>query len=222
MKKNEFETALASFRAEIDEIDEQIFSLIIARSQVVNRVKNLKKTHIKSDELFIKPIREGEILEKFSNQYGLYSKKLAHQIVRNLIVASNCLEQELKIGYVYGINMQVIQEFYTNLPQYLCLDGAEIFESLVKGEILIAIVPKKADFLDKIPDKFTIFHEIDGHVCIGKVQENWNVPSVKTFFWCKEKIENAKKIENFYWEIDSVLAQKEGVVVKGYSFFIKK
>jgi chorismate mutase len=92
---SEKETDLDALRREIDAIDDQIHDLIMRRTTVVERVRDLKK----SQKVKIRPAREAEILYRLAQRHrGAFPVPELIRIWRELIVATLPIEGPFSVA----------------------------------------------------------------------------------------------------------------------------
>jgi chorismate mutase len=93
--------SLQSNRNTIENIDDKIFNLLQKRACVVHKVSILKQKT--KDKLFIKPLREAELLSKLNLKLNTcnkinYNRHFYTHLQRYVISASNQLEQDFCLG----------------------------------------------------------------------------------------------------------------------------
>ncbi len=92
---------LTSCRKKIETIDDKIFKLLQKRAKIVHNVSILKQKT--KDKLFIKPLREAELLSKLNLKLDKcnkinYNRHFYTHFQRYVISASNQLEQDFCLG----------------------------------------------------------------------------------------------------------------------------
>ena len=95
--------SLQSNRNTIENIDDKIFNLLQKRACVVHKVSILKQKT--KDKLFIKPLREAELLSKLNLKLDTcnkinYNRHFYTHFQRYVISASNQLEQDFCLGII--------------------------------------------------------------------------------------------------------------------------
>ncbi len=87
--------SLDALRREIDAIDETLHDLIMRRTQVVEKVRDLKRRH----KVKIRPAREAEILYHLMSRHeGLFPKRELIRMWRELIVATLSFEGPFSVA----------------------------------------------------------------------------------------------------------------------------
>lgn len=189
MTKNDldFNDSLNEIRSKIDKIDLEIFNLLVRRSSCIEQVRTLKCEYFgakNSNEfkLFIKPNREDEMLQ---NIYSMarsancgYTPEFFVNIWRNIISASNFIEQDLVIGVTSQTSKTAAYKYYGFCSKVaLCESNDLLFSDFQYDKIHIAILPS-IEFSSDIRHKFSeIFvakyasfqFENMEFVCVGKV-----------------------------------------------------
>ena len=90
---------LQSLRQEIDDIDDSIHDLIMARTRVVERVRKAKR----GDKIKIRPAREAEILYRLLARHkGPFPKQELAGIWRDMIVATLRFEGPFSVAVAIG------------------------------------------------------------------------------------------------------------------------
>ncbi len=90
---------LAALRREIDRIDESIHDLIMARTKVVEKVRNAKR----GVKIKIRPAREAEILYRLVGRHeGHFPKRELARIWREMIVATLRFEGPFSVAVYVG------------------------------------------------------------------------------------------------------------------------
>ncbi len=137
------DNALAALRCDIDNIDDQIISLLKARMEVVKKVGELKEKS--KESFFIRSNREADMIKNLAEKsQGILPKATIISIWRKIITAANMLEQPLKIAihnpkdiaeYEY-----LVRDYYDNSVPIQNLDSVNnVVLSLEKNEAQIGI-----------------------------------------------------------------------------------
>ena len=93
---------LDQLRQDINEIDDEIHSLLIRRSSIAVEVGKVKRRS-KQLKSFIRPAREAEVMRRLlSNHNGFYPKGLIVSIWRQIISSTLSLESEFTISVFSG------------------------------------------------------------------------------------------------------------------------
>lgn len=142
-----YQESLQALRREIDELDDKIISLLIAREQVVKKVGRLKIQHDSNQHIFLKPAREAMMLRRLIEKFeGDFPAEAIADIWRNIISASTNLEGELKIAvftpYEGRENYWLTREYFgsfANIASYQ--NSKQVLDELSEGKINIGIFP---------------------------------------------------------------------------------
>lgn len=140
---------LSDLRQEIDQIDNQLISLLEARMTIVSQVSQLKKSN--KEKFFIKQAREADMIKNLISKPNLkFPKSTIISIWRKLITAANMHEQPLTIALHNPRNIvdynYLIREFYNNeVPIIKCDSAQNAILELEKGIANIGIfaLPKR-------------------------------------------------------------------------------
>jgi len=169
---------LSLLRREIDEIDSQIVSLFVKRSQIVHQVKELKDSRAeKSGEyhLHIKPDREFDVIANVLNlaKDSLFSCKFFFHTWRGVISASNFLEQNLSLVATCDASKYSLFEYYAMQKQVEIDKTQAAFAKIETNDAHILAFHKSNaeafEFLKK-SKKITIFAQSSGDTFLcGKV-----------------------------------------------------
>lgn len=146
-----YSDALASCRSEIDNIDDQILQLLSKRMQVVEKVRDLKKSH--GENFFIKSAREADMIKDLvSKADPLLKPSTIVNIWRKIITNSNILEQSLKIALHNPLNQKeydyMLREYYSDMVPIISHDSINnVVLEIQKNNAQIAVfaLPKAND-----------------------------------------------------------------------------
>lgn len=136
---------LAKLRHRIDNIDNQIISLLAQRMDVVDEVAALKRAN--NEGIFIKSNREADMIKDIvSKLENRYPKSHIVAIWRKIIAAANLHEQKVRIGLLNPQNIPdyryLINEYYSRdfaIDSYN--DYSMLISNLESNKINIAILP---------------------------------------------------------------------------------
>ncbi len=91
---------LTRIRERIDEIDNQLISLISSRASLATEIANIKKND-GADAVFYRPEREAQVLKRvISENKGPLSNEAIAILFRELMSACLALEQQLKVAFL--------------------------------------------------------------------------------------------------------------------------
>lgn len=184
---------LAALRASIDEVDDEIVSLLRRRALLANEVSEAKRD---SGLPVYSPTREREILAGLTDErLGDFPVDGAQAVFREIISACRSLEELPRVAYLGppGTFCDLsARSRWGECATYLPYDGfARIFDALYNGEASFAMVPVEnstagtiREVLDLIAagGQFTIIGEsyVNVHHCLlsrsplEQVQEVWS------------------------------------------------
>ncbi len=96
---NNISDELTDLRQKIDAIDEEVIKLILARSEIVSQVGEIKQAS-GANGSFIRPKRESDMIKKIVTSFAnsKFSAEAAANIWRNIIGASLAMESPLNIA----------------------------------------------------------------------------------------------------------------------------
>lgn len=138
---NQFETALAKARAEIDAIDDQLLALFKSRMAVVERVGKLKAEHAPG-RCPIRPGREAEQIRRVAEvtKCGAFSPEAAVHLWRLIIMAS--LQKEGVSRIALAVDSQIARDYFSPLTHYSKSTSARhALAEVVDGKADVAVVP---------------------------------------------------------------------------------
>jgi len=156
------EAPLLVLREEIDQIDNQIISLLMQRMNVITRVGELKKNN--QEKFFIRSNREADMIKDLVKKSGnILPKTTIISIWRKIITTANMDEQPLAIAIHNPKNIPdydyLVKEYYNELVPLHNFDSAtNVVAEIEKGEVQIGI--------------FALPHEI-GEEKKEDPKENW-------------------------------------------------
>jgi chorismate mutase len=137
------ETALLALRQEIDQIDNQIISLLVQRMEVIARVGELKKNH--QEKFFIRSNREADMIKDLVKKSGnILPKSTIISIWRKIITTANMDEQTLRIAIHNPNNIPdytyLVKEYYNDLVPFHNFDSAtNVVMEMEKGDAQIGV-----------------------------------------------------------------------------------
>ena len=139
--ENQQNKALTSFRKEIDQIDDEIISLLKKRMQIILKVGELKKEN--NEYFFIKSAREADMIKDLIKKTGSdFPPSVIVNIWRKIITAANMSEQPIAVGVHNPSNSSeynfLIKEYYNNqVPIYNFDSATNVVLEMEKGEVQI-------------------------------------------------------------------------------------
>ena len=141
-----FRSQLLAFRAQIDQIDDQLMELLVQRAAIVSEVGALKKHHLQ-DECYIRSGREGDMVRRiytFFKDKPLSAEAMAG-IWRLLIAASTAIEENLTIATLsddQSSSYWLSREYFGNfLPIQTHRTTSRVIGDLMEGKASIGVLP---------------------------------------------------------------------------------
>jgi len=122
-----YDEALKPLRKKIDDIDEEIISLLAQRMEVIFQVGELKKNH--QEKFFIRSNREADMIKNLVKKSSPhFSKSTIVNIWRKIVSTANIQEQNLCIAIHNPKNNQnyfhLVREYYCDEIPILTFDSA--------------------------------------------------------------------------------------------------
>jgi chorismate mutase len=140
--------SLQSNRNTIENIDDKIFNLLQKRACVVHKVSILKQKT--KDKLFIKPLREAELLTKLHlrldkcNQIN-YKKQFYTHLQRYIISASNQLEQDFCLGILTESSLANAMLYYGAFCKFKSYQEiTEALNAIINNQIQVLFITQDA------------------------------------------------------------------------------
>ncbi len=135
--------ALAGVRQEIDAIDEQIQDLLIRRTKIVEKVREIKE----GEDVKIRPAREAEMMYRLTaRHHGNFPKRELCRIWREIIVATLSFEGPFSVAVIdpesepgYWDIARDQYGTFTKMSRFA--SGRSVVEAVRKGEAAVGIVP---------------------------------------------------------------------------------
>ncbi len=131
------------FRREIDEIDDEILSLLNKRSKIVLDIAHIKRNE---NAKFYSPERERQILERLTSlNQGPFPNETLKVIYREILSASLSLEEPLKVACLGPLatftHLAAIRHFGSS-AQFLPVESIkDVFDTVEKGKADFGVVP---------------------------------------------------------------------------------
>lgn len=135
--------ALTAVRAEIDSIDDQIQDLLIRRTEVVEKVRDIKQ----GEDVKIRPAREAEMMYRLTARHrGNFPKRELCRIWREIIVATLTFEGPFSVAVIdpentpgYGDIARDQYGSFTKMSRHP--SGRSVVEAVRKQDSVVGIVP---------------------------------------------------------------------------------
>lgn len=135
--------ALKAVRIEIDEIDNQIQDLLIKRTKVVEKVRDIKE----GEDVKIRPAREAEMMYRLTaRHHGNFPKRELCRIWREIIVATLTFEGPFSVAVIdqedtpgYGDIARDQYGSFTKMSRHP--SGRSVVEAVRKQDAVVGIVP---------------------------------------------------------------------------------
>lgn len=137
---------LNEIRNEIDQIDQQIQSLISRRAEFAQKVADIKTQGGQVDAIFYRPEREAQVLRAVkARNKGLIADEDMARLFREIMSVCLALEQPIKVAYLgpegsYS-HACVIKQFGFSVHSYAVSSIEAVFESVEQGEANYGLVP---------------------------------------------------------------------------------
>ena len=186
------EERLAQVRTQIDEIDQQLLTLLNQRAVLSRQVGRIKACDMGA---IFKPLRESELLNELAkkNQGDLPEEHL-RSIWREILSSSRALQRPQDVAY---LGPEGTFSFFAGL-EYLghaatyhaCRDIAEIFELVNSGECALGVVPLENSLQGTVGVSFDLFLKYPmfiqaelfvriSHCCLSSAQD---LSSIRTVY----------------------------------------
>lgn len=135
--------ALKAVRTEIDAIDDQIQDLLIKRTKVVEKVREIKE----GEDVKIRPAREAEMMYRLTaRHHGNFPKRELCRIWREIIVATLTFEGPFSVAVIdpegvpgYGDIARDQYGSFTKMSRHP--SGRSVVEAVRKQDAVVGIVP---------------------------------------------------------------------------------
>lgn len=152
---------LKDIRLEIDNIDNEILSLLNKRAGLVIEVGKIKK---ESGAPVWVNSREEEIYSRLRNlNPGPFPQHSLRNVFREIISASLCLEEEIRVAYLGPVgtfsNLAAVKRFGQSAKLIPVRNIAEIFQGIEKGHMHYGIVPVENSLEGVVNQSLDMFME---------------------------------------------------------------
>ncbi|MDH4262829.1 MAG: prephenate dehydratase [Spirochaetia bacterium] len=135
--------SLDEIRKKINQVDEEILSLISQRVDLGRHVANAKQKH---DSVYFRPDRERQVMQRLTEiNPGILDNVRVQNIFREIMSATLSMQKQLQVGYLGPIgsfsHQAAIKKFGHSLKLVPCADFEDVFEQVQKKKIDYGIVP---------------------------------------------------------------------------------
>lgn len=160
--------ALNALRSDIDQIDDQIISLLGKRMEIIKKVGDLKKSN--NEKFFIRSSREADMIKALIKKSdSAFSKATIANIWRKIITTANVEEQGLKVAIHNPKNISdynyLVREYYNDAVPISTHDSVTgVIVELEKNEAQIGIFD--------ISEQFSTIDQ-EEHDRKSDMNENW-------------------------------------------------
>ena len=171
--------ALSKVRAEIDDIDQQIQSLINRRASCAQRVADIKQQFGADSPVFYRPEREAQVLRRAQqrNKGPLPDYEIA-RLFREVMSICLAHEHRLNVGYCSSNNAEAdkasLKQFGHSVEPFALKSVTDLFAGLHNGTLHYAIV-SLFDLKDPDSGLFdqlrTGVAKVVGEVCLSKTSQ---------------------------------------------------
>jgi chorismate mutase len=137
------EAALGALREQIDQIDNQMISLITQRMEMIAKVGELKKNN--HEKFFIKSSREADMVKALAKKVAVNFPKLAIvNIWRKIITSANMNEQPIRIAIHNPKNIPdyayLVKDYYSDaVPLHISDSATTVISELEKNDVQIGV-----------------------------------------------------------------------------------
>ena len=179
---------LESLRRRIDELDQQIVSLLNARARVVVDVGKAKQA---DGTPIYAPDREHAVLQRVAElNGGPLPPKTLQAIYRELMSGSFALEKPLRVGYLGPegsfSQLAAMRKFGASVEYLPLADIQAVFEEIVRGHCDLGMVPIENSVGGGVIDTMDSFLDVHVHICAEVMVEihhnllgNWSPEKIK-------------------------------------------
>lgn len=134
---------LESLRTDIDQLDDQLLTLLNRRMELVRRVGELKRT---TNAVIYRPEREKQILDRLHGQSdGLLNRQAIEAIFLEIFAVSRNLELPERVSYLGpegSFTHQAAESRFGAMSAYMALPTIRsVFESVETGRARFGVVP---------------------------------------------------------------------------------
>lgn len=137
---------LNEIRQEIDQVDQQIQTLISRRAEYAQKVADIKTQGGQVEAVFYRPEREAQVLRAVkARNKGLLSDDDMARLFREIMSVCLALEQPIKVAYLGPegsyTHAGVIKQFGSSVHPYAVSSIEAVFDTVEKGEANYGLVP---------------------------------------------------------------------------------
>src|SRR6266550_2071282 len=159
--------ALEKLRVRIDQLDEQILSLLNQRAQVVVEIGKVKQL---TNFPIYAPDREKTVLDKVRRlNQGPLGNRCLEAVYRELMSGSFALEKPLKIGFLGPkgsfSHLASIRKFGSSVEHVPLTDIGMVFQEVVRGHIDYGLVPVENSIGGGVVDTLDAFLHSSAKIC---------------------------------------------------------
>src|SRR6266550_5654767 len=159
--------ALEKLRVRIDQLDEQILSLLNQRAQVVVEVGKVKQ---QTNAPIYAPEREKAVLDKVRRlNKGPLPNSCLEAVYRELMSGSFALERPLKIGFLGPkgsfSHLASVRKFGSSVEHVPLTDIGMVFQEVVRGHIDYGLVPVENSIGGGVVDTLDAFLHSSAKIC---------------------------------------------------------
>lgn len=163
--------SIASLRAKIDRLDQQLVKLINERAQLALAIGEVKNT---TGASAYAPAREDEVLCRvLSLSKGPLSERCVRAVFRELISGSRALEKELRVAYLgpaYSYShLAAIHRFGQSVELVPVSSIGAVFEEINQRHTDFGLVPIENSTDGRVADTLEMFTRMPARIC-GEVQ----------------------------------------------------
>ncbi len=139
----DLDEALRSLRHEIDEIDEQIHALIVRRTEVIERVREVKR----DQKVKVRAAREAEIAYRLvARHQGAFPRRDLIRIWREMIVATLAIEGPFSVSVYAEHNADAYWDlardhFSLSLPMRRHTSAQQVVNAVARGDSTVGVLP---------------------------------------------------------------------------------
>ncbi len=157
---------LESLRTRIDEIDDQLLTLLNQRAALAKQVAQRKQA---TGGAFYAPNREGEIVDRLvAANTGLFPSKAIRPVFQEIISACLSLQKRVRVAYLGPeatfTHQAVKRQFGSSAIPVPCASIAGVFDEVERGQADFAVVPVENSTEGVVTHTLDSF--VDSRLCI--------------------------------------------------------
>ncbi|WP_081681315.1 prephenate dehydratase [Flectobacillus major] len=182
---------LEQLRQQIDDLDNQMLTILNQRMDVVKQVGELKKT---TQTVIYRPEREKQIIDRLASMsQGLLTRAAIEAIYLEIFAVSRNLELPERIAYLGpegSFTHQAAESRFGAMSDYLALPSIRsVFESVETGRARFGVVPIENNLEGIVKETIDLLNETDLKIVAEVV-----IPVHFTFATKAEKLSDIKRI----------------------------